>query len=725
MDLDLLEKLHLIRCQTHNKKMQFICCNPECQNVIVCGDCVKKNKNHTATHLDNFKETDEFIESIVKVTQVEHNEIREKVGYQIQFSKNHIAESMILIDKDFKELEEKMINFVKELMEGIRLNIRVQFDEFNSKNLSTLQRVQKQYETFGTEGSLALNELLGVLRKGLTDTELIAQKIQGFLLERSTQMNSGEDVATIVRSIPSVKSLVCTYNFEEVYLNQIREEIEEEVKEVFLSRFENMELINFIIQPPKISLNETLSFRCSNVNMVNSSDEFSKQNQIVKVGDIDAAKHPSHHVHSMEVIENIFLATGHADNTYKIWMLSPKTFKTPKTMLSSNKSEGGSPSKNREMGPAGNNFLSLLYTSDQSLHPSSYVTSLSYFRRISDDKRILVSGDSVGRIVVSEFIYDRVQLRFKTMRLLFQKTVHSGWVYNIKWIKDTLEVMTSSKDGTISIFDTERNEILINKKYHIDAIRSMTFIDNYNLVASGGSGLDKSIQIYTLELALVDEEQENTGSETASQISREDEFGNRMNVIIPKTNTKHKSTVKFVPSIQITNAHVDGSSGVNCLASTNINGDFLLFSGGGLDDSFLRVWNALTGNNLYEFKGAHFKGVYTMAFLINNTLASDVRGTFKKIKAIVGKVKKDEKALNELVSSVLPSYKLITFGLKEKVKIWQLGVNKMEPLNELGVLGGTCNNGTFFLKNSREEVLMISGGSSSAKIELLKITNKN
>lgn len=55
------------------------------------------------------------------------------------------------------------------------------------------------------------------------------------------------------------------------------------------------------------------------------------------LGAFELSKHASHHVLSSCLINGVFMATGHVDSTFKIWLLNPHFFDTSFTSSSTKK----------------------------------------------------------------------------------------------------------------------------------------------------------------------------------------------------------------------------------------------------------------------------------------------------------------------------------------------------------------------------------------------------
>lgn len=55
------------------------------------------------------------------------------------------------------------------------------------------------------------------------------------------------------------------------------------------------------------------------------------------LGAFELAKHSSHHVLSSCTINGVYMATGHVDSTFKIWLMNPRFFDTSFTSSSQKK----------------------------------------------------------------------------------------------------------------------------------------------------------------------------------------------------------------------------------------------------------------------------------------------------------------------------------------------------------------------------------------------------
>lgn len=53
-----------------------------------------------------------------------------------------------------------------------------------------------------------------------------------------------------------------------------------------------------------------------------------KNSALKYLGAFELAKHSSHHVLSSCMVNGVFMATGHADSTFRLWLLNPQYFDT-------------------------------------------------------------------------------------------------------------------------------------------------------------------------------------------------------------------------------------------------------------------------------------------------------------------------------------------------------------------------------------------------------------
>ena len=179
------------------------------------------------------------------------------------------------------------------------------------------------------------------------------------------------------------------------------------------------------------------------------------------LGAFELSKHSSHHVMSSCMINGVFLATGHADSSLKIWSLNPKYFETSFTShgqkrISSNEiavsGTGSGTSANfkkkdvTELRPDSQvQPLEIEWTSPQDFH-KHFVTSIAFTYRKKCNDMYIVSGDSSGEMVVSELNYSQVARKVDSVSVVFRRRAHKGQISKIETTQFEDVVVTAGHD---------------------------------------------------------------------------------------------------------------------------------------------------------------------------------------------------------------------------------------------------------------------------------------
>lgn len=91
----------------------------------------------------------------------------------------------------------------------------------------------------------------------------------------------------------------------------------------------------------------------------------------------------------------------------------------------------------------------LLYIAKSSKFHKFYVTALCYYAKKLERKRILVSGDAGGEILISKFEIDENKGKLLQMEPIYRKRAHEGWVSSLIKYGPYDIVVSSSHDSSI------------------------------------------------------------------------------------------------------------------------------------------------------------------------------------------------------------------------------------------------------------------------------------
>lgn len=114
-------------------------------------------------------------------------------------------------------------------------------------------------------------------------------------------------------------------------LNSLSNRLKERVGQAMSSILANDEFKEDVVRKPSRSIKD-VKVKNSSVLEVGRIEKF-KSCGLKYLGAFELARHASHHVLSSCLINGVFMATGHADSTFKLWLLNPQYFDTSFTTV--------------------------------------------------------------------------------------------------------------------------------------------------------------------------------------------------------------------------------------------------------------------------------------------------------------------------------------------------------------------------------------------------------
>lgn len=249
-----------------------------------------------------------------------------------------------------------------------------------------------------------------------------------------------------------------------------------------------------------------------------------KSSALKYLGAFELSKHASHHVLSSCLVNGVFMATGHADSTFKLWLLNPHYFDTSfstagqkivtsdEVFLSGTGSGTTGNFKKRqatEMKPDSQVLPLELVASNEQLYTSPpefhkyFVTALACVFRKAQNQIVLVSGDASGDLAVSEVAYSTATQKLEAVELLFRRKAHQAAVSQLELTAVDDVIVSASHDGSIwyalltSFWDLDMQAKLLAIEEHEEPILSLRFADKFAWMVSASKS---ELLLWTVEI---------------------------------------------------------------------------------------------------------------------------------------------------------------------------------------------------------------------------------
>lgn len=267
----------------------------------------------------------------------------------------------------------------------------------------------------------------------------------------------------------SFKDIECVYKMDEQALVQLTNKVKERVGQTISSILANEDFKSDLVTKPAKTIKDVKS----NASPVLEAARFDqlKSASLKYLGAFELSKHASHHVLSTCFINGAFMATGHVDSTFKIWLLNPQFFDTCFTslvqkkitseeiMVSGTGSGAAANFKRKEITELKPDsqvlpvelvlYFHQVYTSTTDFH-KHFVTAINFLYRKKNNQMLIMSGDASGDFVISELSYSNSTFKVDEVNLLFRRKAHKNQITCIVNCSHEDAVLTGSHDKTIA-----------------------------------------------------------------------------------------------------------------------------------------------------------------------------------------------------------------------------------------------------------------------------------
>jgi WD40 repeat protein len=337
--------------------------------------------------------------------------------------------------------------------------------------------------------------------------------------------------------------------------------------------------------------------------------------------------------------------------------------------------------------------------SETDIFHKHYVTALCCIDRVSDKRKILLSGDAGGELSMCEISYNAITAKLERVEPIFKRRAHTGQISKIAKFSSDDIVVTASYDGSMIFWDIERDQKLMQLSEHDEPITSMHFMDDYHYLCSATKH-DLIVWNVSIEEKESDEAKKDKSPEEESQHETPE--------------NRYSLKAKITQSM---NFDEKGNTFSNCkLYGTNLKNDLLLFVSVGSD---IKMLNILKGKYIGDIDGAHFKGTSNFGMILNSGLNSRLKTTLSKISQAVENG--NQKEVLQLFVEQLNDYMLLSCSSKDKLRVWKFDDGHSIPTSQANCLGGYLDSQIFVMNNRQGEVCLLATGNCSNKIELFTL----
>jgi len=326
MSQDQTDKLKNILCEVHSKKIQFINVGPETERLFICSDCLKKDKKFCMTNMNDFLSIDEFKQEYLKKITGEMEQLKVTAASQIDHLNTHLKDGLTRIDEDFETLRDGLLSFIKNSLGAHKMAMVKRYTELNSANVRSLESLIVRIGSMISATNNLSKELNTALVSSIEDHSKLQRVITNLMVSRKEFGEVLKDMKIFSASF-TARDIEAQYTMSKENLDAILSRIKERFANTISHTVGTEEFREETVKKPSKNIKD-IKVRSSPVTEVGKFEKL-KSASLKYLGAFELSKHASHHVLSNCSINGVFMATGHADSTFKIWLLNPRYFDTP------------------------------------------------------------------------------------------------------------------------------------------------------------------------------------------------------------------------------------------------------------------------------------------------------------------------------------------------------------------------------------------------------------
>lgn len=670
-----LQKLNYLTCATHSKRVQFFCTAEQCPKTLICSDCLVNDKDHVAIHLDGFSSTEDYKNKVIYTMIQKFEESLLKVTNQISIINNNIEDVNATFIKEINDLQAKTVATVNEYFSNLKEKMRGLIDMKFENYLVSLQDLENELKESKTNSELFLQNLKSFLdtdfengnieeqirffnRKKFFDRSLIGRvdNMLNFIAENS-KLSDNKQITKL------------TFKIDEAKLTKTSEDIMNILRNTFERHFEQNEMIKDLVSKPAFTINRLSQTYFT----VSDQKKFIELDNFDKLNSFELTTHVSQKISCLVVMDNKYIVTGLNDRNYKIWYIVPNRF----NMAMKSFIKGDVP-------------FQVIMESPQGIH-ENFVCALEYIKINSNAYRIL-SGDMNGFLNIID--YEIREGKVSSSKIIKSFPANEYKIVSIVYVPISETIAIGDSKSTIGFWTSDRFNL--NGVVRTKEPRNMVnfiFVNNYNYVCL----MTEEGELYSWKpryTSSADLGKTKLHALYDAQSLELKGFDTHLKVAFENNGPQKKSFNVF---------------------STNYRGDYMVF----VSDGFcLKVLSLFNGDTITQVDGAHYKGISSLYFMVNNSTESQIYRTLNIIEN--EHMHKPEgsmdKSIKKYYADLLNCFKIITISNKEFIRIWMFKDLEAKLLDQEAHPGGSYGKSVFHVQNNRNENYLVTCGRNSNKV---------
>lgn len=679
-----IQKLSYLTCQTHKKRVQFICTVEKCQKSLICGDCLVLDKFHVGEHLDGFCSTDDYKTKIIFGIFQKFEESATKLANQETIIRNNVVEIAENFGQQVNALQAKVFALLADHFKSLKDRIRGLVEQKFENYLKSMRELSEEIRATRENSHEFLEGLKGYLNQENMSMPDIENQIRLFnnkkyfdraLIGRiDTLLNYLAEQAKITPNLEVTKTV---FKLDDARFQAIGQELVGVVKGALKKGLESHELIDDLQAKPVYQISRIRDDFLS----LNDNSEFQRVAKLNRVNLFEMSPHSSIKLNCMLVVDEKFLVTCFNERQYKVWWINPAKFNSG--LRNAIKLE--------------NPFV-LISESDPEWH-RNFVTAAEYLH-LNDNHYRIVTGDKDGCLQVTEyeFLNDKVTSRSPIKN--FRAAEHK--VTELKYLPNCELLAVGDSRFVVSFYNAKNWSLkTLVEAPEPSKMIACAFVNlSTYLCGMSDRGTLFSWRMEYADSAVTAQTRNNTMFEgNALELRR---CSNHLKLVFEKGPYNSKLFNLF---------------------STNHKGDNLVFAS---DGASFRVISMYNGETVAVIDGAHYKGISSLFFVVNTSTESQIYRLLNIIEndylhKTPAEIQESHDQLQTHYRDLLNCYKMITVSNKEFIRLW--AIQGLEPrlLDQDQHPGGAAGKFLFKYQNRKGENFLMTSGRNSNKIIIYQI----
>ena len=136
------QRLSILSCAQHSKRIQFFCTAEKCEKILICGECLIADKDHVKQHLDGFCSVEDYKNKIITSLFNKFGEAVLKVENKRDSIQNDIQEVNSYFSEEINKAEKETIKLVQKYFSNLKIKMS---NEVNKKYQNFLDSLDDLY----------------------------------------------------------------------------------------------------------------------------------------------------------------------------------------------------------------------------------------------------------------------------------------------------------------------------------------------------------------------------------------------------------------------------------------------------------------------------------------------------------------------------------------------------------------------------------------------------